>query len=291
MLNVRENDLELADGRRLHYYDTEPASGSEPDRASQLPVFWSHGTPNTGEPPEPLFPAAAELGIRLISYDRPGYGPSTRVPGRSVGGAAEAVAAIADALGVDRFALLGHSGGGPHVLGVAAKLPERVRAVVSISGIAPYTAAGEGLDYFAGMTPSGVAELSAAAEGREALERLLATGEYDPEMFTPKDHEALEGDWAWLGAVAGKALNGGGIGGMVDDDVAYTTPWGFEPSEVGARTLLLHGDRDRVVPVAHARWLAARLPAAELRITPGDGHVSVLATAGRQALRWLASTA
>jgi pimeloyl-ACP methyl ester carboxylesterase len=76
---------------------------------------------------------------------------------------------------------------------------------------------------------------------------------------------------------------------MVDDDVAYVTPWGFELSEVRARTLLLHGDHDRVVPVAHAHWLAAHLPAAHLRVVPGDGHVSVLVTAGRQALEWLAA--
>jgi pimeloyl-ACP methyl ester carboxylesterase len=295
MLTVHENDLELADGRTtLHYYlaTATAAEDEAPGAASSdlLPVFWSHGTPNTGEPPAPLFADAAALGIRLISYDRPGYGPSTRVPGRDVGSAAEAVAAVADALGIDEFALLGHSGGGPHVLGVAAKLPERVRAVVSMSGLAPYTAAEAGLDYFAGINANGVAELKAAAQGAETLERVLATGEYDPEMFTPKDHEALEGDWAWLAGIAGKALDGG-IEGMVDDDVAYMSPWGFELGAVQAETLLVHGDQDRVVPVAHAHWLAGSLPRAELRVCPGDGHVSVLAAAGRQALEWLVETA
>jgi pimeloyl-ACP methyl ester carboxylesterase len=253
-------------------------------------VLWSHGTPNIGEPPAPLFAAAAELGIRLFGYDRPGYGPSTRVPDRRIGGAAEDAAAVADALGIDTFALMGHSGGGPHVLACAALMPERVTAVVAMSGLAPYPARESGLDFFAGMTPGGAAELRAAAEGRQALERRLARDEYDPEMFTPKDHETLEGEWSWIARIAGKALDGG-IEGMVDDDLAYVKPWGFEPGEVKLRTLIVHGDQDRVVPVAHARWLAARLPAAELRIAPGDGHVSVLPTAARAALEWLVQAA
>lgn len=290
MLTVTEHDLELADGRTLHYYDTGSETAAEAGGAQELAVFWSHGTPNTGEPPGPLLSAAAELGIRLFSCDRPGYCSSTRLPGRSVGDGAADAAAVADALGLGEFALLGHSGGGPHVLACAARLPGRVRAAVSVSGVAPYTAAADGLDYFARMTPTGAAELQAAVGGRAELEAVLERGEYDPEMFTPKDHEVLEGEWSWISGVVQKALEGG-IGGMVDDDLAYVAPWDAELSRIEAKTLLLHGDQDRVVPVTHAYWLAAHVPGADLRIARGDGHVSVLDSVGRQVLEWLAENA
>jgi alpha/beta hydrolase fold len=105
---VTESNLGLAGGRTIHVYDT----GAE-DRDARLAVFWHHGTPNIGAPPEPLFPAAARLGIRWVSYDRPGHGGSTPCPGRDVASEAADAAAVADALGIGQFAVMGHSGGAP----------------------------------------------------------------------------------------------------------------------------------------------------------------------------------
>ncbi|MEU6404315.1 alpha/beta hydrolase [Streptomyces sp. NPDC046985] len=277
-----ESDLELGDGRRLHVYDSGARDGGDP-----LVVFWQHGTPNIGAPPEPLFPAADRLGVRWVSYDRPGYGRSTPRPGRDVASAADDVRAVADALGVERFAVMGHSGGAPHALACGALLPGRVLAVAGVSGPAPFGAAG--LDWFAGMAPSGAASLRAAAEGRAAKERYEARAEYDPEMFTDADHAALSGAWSWFADVVGPALEGGS-GGLVDDDLAYVAPWGFDPALISAPVLVLHGGRDRIVPVAHGRWLADRCPAGRLRLRADDGHVSVL-EAGGAALEWLADHA
>src|SRR3954468_18814680 len=103
---LTEMDLRLEDGRVLHVYDSGP-----PDAADPLVVFWQHGTPNTGAPPGPLLPVAEELGVRWVAHDRPGYGSSTARPGRDVASAAPDVAAVADALEIDRFAVMGHSGG------------------------------------------------------------------------------------------------------------------------------------------------------------------------------------
>lgn len=268
-------DLELSDGRTLHAYDTGADGG--------LAVFWHHGTPNIGLPPEPLFPAAARLGIRWLSYDRPGYGGSTPHPGRDAASAAADVARIADELRIDRFAVVGHSGGGPHALACAALLPERVVAAVSVSGLAPYGA--DGLDWFAGMAASGVASLRAALAGRAEKERHETSAvEYDPE-FTPADLDALAGEWSWLGTVVGPAMEAG-PGGLIDDDLAYVAPWGFDPAQVRAPVLFLHGGRDRVVPCSHSEWLARRCPAAELRLSPDDGHISIL-TGADAALDWL----
>ena len=265
-----ETDVVLGDGRALHVYDTGPGSGD-------LAVLWHHGTPNIGTPPEPLFGTSERLGIRWLSYDRPGYGGSTAHPGRTVGDGAAYAAAVADASGTDRFAVMGHSGGGSHALACAALLPERVTAVVAAAAMAPYDA--DGLDYFAGMAASGVSTLQAAAAGRAGPE------DYDPE-FTPADEAAFKGPWSWFGAVVGPAA---GAAGQSDDDRAYATPWGFDPADVRAPVLLLHGELDRIAPIGHAEWLARRIPAAELRRFPDDGHISVL-TAGAAALEWLRET-
>jgi pimeloyl-ACP methyl ester carboxylesterase len=275
---VTETDLELSDGRRLHFYDTRAD-----DAGTSLAIFWHHGTPNLGEPPEPLLPTAAQLGIRWVSYDRPGYGGSTPHPGRDVASAAADVSSIADALGIGQFAVMGHSGGAAHALACSALLRERVIGAVSVSGLAPFNA--EGLDWYAGMWAGGAAELRAAAQGRTALADLLASSEFDPEMFTPADHAALAGTWRWLGVIAGKAA-AGGLGGMVDDDLAYVAPWGFDPERIRTPVLILQGGQDRIAPSSHGKWLARQIPSAELWLRPDDGHISVLSQ-GVAAMDWL----
>jgi pimeloyl-ACP methyl ester carboxylesterase len=273
---VTETDISLTDGRTLHAYDT----GGD-DRVA---VFWHHGTPNIGAPPVPLFPAADRLGLRWVSYDRPGYGGSTRRPDRDLASVATDVPAVADALGIDRFAVVGHSGGGPHALACAALLPERVLGVVSMAGLAPFTA--EGLDWFAGMAPSGVGSLSAAANGREARAKYEESApEFDPEDFTPADHAAFSGVWSWLLDVVRPALEGG-PGGAIDDDVAYAAPWRFDLAQVTAPVLLVHGRQDRMVPCSHSEWLAQHCATAELWLRPADGHVSVLSSSPA-AMDWL----
>lgn len=275
---MTESDLDLGNGRTLHWYDT----GAE-GAAGRLAVFYHHGTPNIGSPPAPLFPASERLGLRWVGYDRPGYGGSTPRPDRDVASAAGDVARIADELGLGRFAVLGHSGGGPHALACGALLSDRVLAAVSISGLAPYGAAN--LDWFAGMNASAAASLRAATEGREAKEQYEASAGFDPEVFTPADHAALGGTWSWFGSVVGPALENG-QGGAIDDDLAYVAPWGFDAAQVRAPVLFLHGGQDRIAPSSHSQWLAGSCPSAELRLRPDDGHISVLNSA-ESALDWL----
>lgn len=266
---MKETDLELADGRTLHTYDTG---------AGDLVVFWHHGTPNIGLPPEPLF----RPGIRWVAHDRPRYGGSSPLPGRNIASAAADTAAVADALGIDRFVVMGHSGGGSHALGCAALLQDRVTAAVSVSGPAPFSAHGtDGLDWFGGMGPMSEKTLRAAAESR-AARAAVTDGEPD---FLPADWAALEGTWGWLGSVVRPAV-AKGPDAAIDDDLAYVTPWGFDPATITAPVLLMHGSDDRVIPVGHGEWLAGRIRTAELRVLPGEGHISVLDSAG-DAVDWL----
>ena len=169
--------------------------------ADAFTVLWHHGSPQTGAPLAPLLAAAAERGIRLLSYGRPSYGGSSPLPGRIVASAAFDVAQIADALGIARFAVMGASGGGPHALACAALLPDRVSGVACLAGLAPFDA--EGLDWFAGMAGDG--PLRAALRGRQAREAYETTAEFDPESFTERDYAALAGAWSALDADVGLA--------------------------------------------------------------------------------------
>ena len=272
------HEVTASDGRALRAYD----SGTRGDQSDGV-VIWHHGTPQTGEIPEPLVAAFAARRLRCVGYDRPGYGGSSPHRGRDVASAAADVAAVADALDIGVFATIGASGGGPHALACAARLPGRVTGVVSVAGLAPFGA--DGLDWFAGMAEAGAAELHAAVRGPTALEQHLGSTDFDPEIFTSSDHAALADDWRWLGTTAQKAL-ASGFGGVVDDDLAYVAPWGFDPSEITTRVLLVHGDDDRVVPSTHGEWLAGHIGGAELWRRPGDGHVSVLRSCAA-ALDWL----
>lgn len=272
---VLETDIELDDGRILHaYHQDVPADDY---------VLWHHGTPNIGPPPLPLFAESSRLGFGWFSYDRPGYGGSSPLPGRDVASAAGDAAAVADALGIARFAVMGHSGGGPHALACGALLPDRVTAVVVAAGLAPLEA--EGLDWFASMIPSGEASLRAAIDGPAAREKYEASGvEYDPE-FTASDLVTLSGAWAWLGDVVGPAVEAGPAG-LIADDLAFVAPWGFDPAGISAPVLLMHGGKDRIVPAAHGQWLVEHCPSAEVRLSPDDAHISILNSAS-SALKWL----
>lgn len=272
---VSVNDLRLRDGRQLRVHD------SDDGRAATLTVVWHHGSPQTGAPLAPLLVAAAERGIRLVSYGRPSYGGSSPRPDRDVASAAADVAQIADALGIARLAVMGASGGGPHALACGALLPDRVTGVVCLASPAPFDAAG--LDYFGGMADEG--SLRAALAGREAREHFEETAEFDPDSFTQRDHTALASGWASLGEDVGVA-SAAGVDGLIDDDLAFVAPWGFEVADIMAPVLLIQGGQDRVVPPAHANWLLRQCREGELWLRPNDGHISIL-DACPLAMDWL----
>ena len=229
---------------------------------------------------------ASRHGLRLIGHDRPGYGGSTPKAGRCIGDEAADVAAIADGLGLDQFAVYGHSGGGAPTLACAALLPDRVVAAVSLAALAPYPA--EGIDWFAGMGEMNVVGFKLMLNDPSAWERKSAEdvativstppeqmAAYLSSLMSDADHTGLTNELAvFLHRQAQEGLKSG-IAGARDDTRSTTQPWGFELSTIRVPLQLWHGKLDNFVPSSHAEWLAAHVPRAELHLEPNDGHISI----------------
>jgi pimeloyl-ACP methyl ester carboxylesterase len=267
-----QKQVRLSDGRVIVVHDTGETGAPA--------VLWHHGSPQTGALLAPIVEAAAARGMRVLSAARPSYGSSTPRPGRDVASVAADLGEVLDACGVSRVGVMGASGGGPHALACAALLPGRVTGAVCLAGIAPPT---DEFDWYGGM--AGPGGLRAATQGREARARYAETDEFDPEIFVDADWAALNGAWAVLGQDAQRA-EADGSDGLVDDDVAFTSPWGFSLRDVPVPVLLVQGLLDRVIPAAHAHHQLAALPFGELWLRPRDGHVAVL-DAVPVALDWL----
>jgi pimeloyl-ACP methyl ester carboxylesterase len=278
MLDERHHDLAARDGRNLRVLDVGPEDGPA--------VVAHHGTPGGRSLYRLERESAEQRGLRLIAYDRPGYGGSEAARGRRVVDAADDVAAILDALGVARFATYGGSGGGPHALACAARMPERCAAVATIAGAGPSDAAD--LDWMAGMGEGNVAEFAAAREGREALAEhcradaeglLAATPDELADAMRPHlsdvDARALTGEFAAHVLATIREALAPGVEGWVDDDYAFLAPWGFDFEQIGVPVFVWQGEEDLMVPPAHGAWLKRHLPTAEGGVMPGEGHLTL----------------
>jgi pimeloyl-ACP methyl ester carboxylesterase len=253
-----------------------------------FPVFSLHGTPGSRMGRHPDEDAVRELGIRVVTYDRPGYGASTRHPGRRVVDCVGDVAAIADTLGIERFAVTGGSGGGPHSLAVAARLPDRVLRARCVVGVAPFEA--EGLDFYAGMDAENIKEFGLAEQGEavlqpeleqmaaDSLERIAV----DPSKVLSDDWELSDADRAVLAdpriqTVMSEMMREAfrdGAWGWVDDDLAFLQPWGFDVTEIRVPVEVRYGAQDVLVPAAHGAWLARHVPHAQVTVDQEAGHLA-----------------
>lgn len=269
--------LVLPDGRAIAYRLYGPEDGT--------PVLFQYGTPGTVFlAPDRLSPVH-DLGIRLLVADRPGYGGSTRRPGRSVAQVTGDVAVLVDSLGWERFAVWGGSGGAPHALACAARLGDRVTRCASVVGPAPFDASG--LNWLAGMSPGNVEEFTRARAGEAAYRPLVEQLARDAVAATESGdlpvadgYELAESDRAALArqfAEPGhlfrvRAAYTGGIDGWIDDGIAFTQPWGFDLASISTHVSIWYGPDDALCPRAHTDWLLRHLPAAQPHALPG-GHL------------------
>jgi pimeloyl-ACP methyl ester carboxylesterase len=287
-----EHRIKAPDGRTLAVQEDGDPDGK--------PVLAHNGTPNSRQLAAPHVADAAARGIRLISYDRPGYGESSRQPGRSVASCADDVRTICAALGITRLATWGVSGGGPHVLACAALLPDLVVAAASLASSAPYGA--EGLDFFAGMGQENVDDYklmlsdpeAARVKGEKDREAMLAVSAEElhtqfETLLTPVDAAVLTGDLAEYLAFCVKDGLAPGAEGWEDDGQAFIKPWGFSLADITVPTMVMHGRQDQFVPFGHGEWLAAHIPGVEARLLDHDGHLTISESRIGEVHEWLAA--
>jgi pimeloyl-ACP methyl ester carboxylesterase len=280
-----------SDGRRLTVRE-----GGDP---AGFPVLFIPGTPGSGLIYEPHARDAVERGIRLFSYDRPGYGDSTRQKGRKVADCTADIEAVCDALGVERLCVWGISGGGPYALAAAALLPERVIAAATLASLAPYDA--DGFDFFEGMDEETEKRWRTVFEGEDVERTLhekqrhevlsLTPGQLmevsKPELAPSPDREVLTREFATYYLDTVRAAIGATVDGWFDERVAFTSSWGYDLATIRVPVQLWHGEQDDSVPYAHGVWLAAHIPGVDAQLTAGDGHLTLFARRIPEVHRWL----
>jgi pimeloyl-ACP methyl ester carboxylesterase len=289
-VNSKLHTISTKDGRKLRVTEAGTPEG--------VPVMLLHGTPGSAYLRDYQVENALEQGVRLMSYDRPGYGGSTPQPGRSVADAAEDLREIAKALELSRLLVWGHSGGGPHSLACAALLPELVAAVTCSASPAPYNA--EGLDWFAGMGEDNIEEFGAALKGREQVSAFIEAAV--PGMLQGSAADVIQELRSLLCQADVEVLTEHNVqqmihsdregilerrDGWIDDDMAMTKKWGFDLGQIHIPVLLIQGGQDLFVPFAHGEWLAARIPNVEARLLPEDGHLTISVRRIPEVFEWL----
>lgn len=241
--------LDLPGGRRIAYTDTGPRDG--------LPVIYCHGAIGTPlQATVDLGRLTAQLGVRYIAPSRPGFGGSDPVRSRTILGFADDLGVLADALGLETFSVVGVSAGGPYALAAAHRLGSRVGRVAVCSSLAPL-----GPPHRAAGVPVHI-RLALGVLGRApGFCRRLGDAGLPLVALHPAARRT-----SFLDAAAG------GVGGMIDDYLIYSTDWGFRPEAVAQEVHLWHGVRDVVVPVEHALQLAMALPSSRVFLDPEEGH-------------------
>ncbi len=277
-------------GYRLMRLDGETVEVhvSGPAHAPGLLVFHV-GTPSAAVGYPGLTAAAADHGLQTLIYSRPGYGRSTRVPGRTIGDEAARTAALVDRLGYQEFLVAGWSGGGPPALACAALLPQRVRACLTLASRAPIREVGAGWQAWYSEADAHEVEglatdqrgafVSDYQEGASQMARMTPSrlGRF-PGGRSAAEERAMFGDAALAGPLARSMRRAvrDGMWGWFDDAVAQSSDWGFRVSEIRIPVVVRQGEDDRMVNVAEGRWLAATIPGAVARILPDRGHGAIL---------------
>lgn len=268
-----DDTLNLSDGRSLGYAEYGPADGD--------PLVFCHGTPGSRYTRHPDTALLEEHGVRQVTLERPGYGRSTYQPGRELLDWPHDVREAADALGFDQFAVAGFSGGGPHALVCAARLPERVTSAVVINGIGPVHPPGA----TDGLTLKNRLQLRLV--GLPLVPKLMfwplarkirtdtdAAIDTFGDTFADVDAQVLRRpDVRAMFHQDFSAAVEQGTRGYARDARILTHPWGFDLAEVPVPVDLWHGELDENVPIPMARFVADELPSCTHHIYSSEGHL------------------
>ena len=264
-------------------------------------VVVHNGTPCSRLMPEWWDAPARERGLRIIGIDRPGYGNAPADPNRSLGSVVEATAALMDEVAVDRFAVIGVSGGGPYALACGAFLPDRVVAVISGAGSSGFDEAVDGASWEdEELTLTREQALRPTPEGRQALARFydsevenLRNADVDAFMSAfGDDPAAATPEQRATSAYVLEAIQEGirpGRDGWLDDGLAILRPWGFEPVDIRQPVAVWHSEDDTMVAFEHGRRLVAAIPNAEPFLVDGLGHGGVCYRQEAPMFDWIVS--
>jgi pimeloyl-ACP methyl ester carboxylesterase len=265
----------VRDGRKLGFAEFGPPDGR--------PIIWLHGTPGARKQiPEDARLAAEEVGVRFVGVDRPGTGLSTSHLYGSILDFTEDLRILIDELGFEDLAVIGLSGGGPYAVAAGYAMPDRVKAVGVLGGVAP-TRGEEGVPgglvslatRFAPLIPPfrvplglGIGMLVAALMpvGRPALETYAR---FSP----PGDREVFAREEIKTMFINDLSDTRGRLRAPVDDVILFTRDWGFRLADVSVPVKWWHGDADHIVPLTHGEHCVALLPDAELFVRPGESHL------------------
>jgi pimeloyl-ACP methyl ester carboxylesterase len=276
MDNSRVISITLSDGRSLAYAEYGDLRGK--------PVFFFHGTPGS-RTFHPMDDVTKRLGVRLITTDRPGYGRSTFQPNRRLLDWPEDIAQLADALGIGSFAVMGHSGGGPHALACAFALPDRITSTAVLSGAGPIEALGAA-DEMIPINKFGFkfGQYFPWFIGRAVIGFIFRERCTNPARAFDSDKNRPPADQAIMNRLEIRELCitseieafRPGINGMAWDIRLITRPWGFRLEEIQVPVYIWHGTGDVDTPVAMGKILAARIPTSHLTICPDEGHMLLI---------------
>jgi pimeloyl-ACP methyl ester carboxylesterase len=266
--------MDLRDGRELAWLETGKARGT--------PVFMFHGTPGSRLQVSFDEKTIAASGVRFIAPDRPGYGHSTFHRGRTLLDWAADVAALADHLRIERFAVAGISGGGPHAAVCAAQLGDRISVAGIVSGVGPLDdpelsasmdGMNRGLAAMAARAPAVLTPLffTQVLVMRHWPERALSAAKRqmaEPDQTVverPDVRAAFIEDARRASATAAQAA--------AQDFVLFVRDWGFRLQDIQVPVHVWHGDVDKNVPFAQGEFVARQIPGAEFHPCPGEGHL------------------
>lgn len=278
---VASKTLKLRDGRTLAYAEAGDPAGA--------PVLFSPGLVSSRLMRHPDERIPAQVGLRLLTLDRPGVGLSTYRRGRTLLTWADDVAQLADALGIEQFGMVGYSGGGPYALACASKHPTRVRRVALLASIGPMADPAMRRVLREAGNGDKLKEVGLAQRIPHWLLTLLATPQAravrkDPEKAmatlppgTPEADRAALANPAFRQILLQDAVEAyrQGATGMATDFQLLARPWGFNVTSIQVPVHVWQGEADRNVPPAVGRYLAATLPHCTATFLPDDGHVSI----------------
>lgn len=267
----------LRDGRTLDLLDNH--------HKSDTAVLFHHGTPGNSTSWREWIEELSGGQMRAIAASRPGYGQSDRHKGRKVVDVVDDLSQVLDQFEVTKFVSVGWSGGGPHAL--AMSLDKRCAGVITLAGVGQYGQ--PDLDFLSGMGPENIEEFGIALKGEGPLRDWMnanavgmqhVTGVGLREAFGgligKADKEVLDGGFAEEMAAGMRRALSHGFDGWIDDDLAFVQDWGFDLGAINIPVLLWQGDDDLMVPHSHSRWLASKIPTAQLNFIPDNGHISLV---------------